>query len=221
MRETTGDALYHWRKRYCGLWTHIWVKNILMLALFQLLSSPDVNWWTGVVWITCDVLDSCLDSHSDGTHSLQSIHCWDTDAVTHFSKKQTHLHLGWPESEHIFIFCWTVPLRDAFLFIISIELPENKHLMIPCLLYSGNINCTLMFKLVGYHWNEITHNGSGLFIQERHWSSGLNFVGVSKCINNWRWWRRVWASEWMPDEVIASPAPVMPWRFMQLFVWHT
>ncbi len=26
-----------------------------MLDLFQLLSSPDVNWWTGVLWITCDV----------------------------------------------------------------------------------------------------------------------------------------------------------------------
>ncbi len=40
------------RKRYYGLWTQcIWVKNVLMLDLFQLLSSPDVNWWTGVVWI--------------------------------------------------------------------------------------------------------------------------------------------------------------------------
>ncbi len=34
----------------------------------------------------CDVFISCLDSHSDGTHSLQSIHCWDTDAETHFYK---------------------------------------------------------------------------------------------------------------------------------------
>ncbi len=38
------------------LWIMDWkwrfrVKNVLMLDLFQLLSSPDVNWWTGVVWI--------------------------------------------------------------------------------------------------------------------------------------------------------------------------
>ncbi len=33
------------------LWTRILVKNILMLDLFHLLSSPDVNWWSGVVWI--------------------------------------------------------------------------------------------------------------------------------------------------------------------------
>ncbi len=61
----------------------ILVKNVLMLDLFQLLSSPDVIWWTGVVWIIVMFLS---DSHSDGTHSLQSIHCWDTDAETHFYK---------------------------------------------------------------------------------------------------------------------------------------
>ncbi len=36
------------------------VKNILIMDLFltqmQLLSSQDVNWWTGVVWITCGLL---------------------------------------------------------------------------------------------------------------------------------------------------------------------
>ncbi len=44
----------------------------------------------------CDVLISCLDSHSDGTHSLQRIHLWASDIMLHFSKsvlmkKQTHL----------------------------------------------------------------------------------------------------------------------------------
>ncbi len=50
----------------------------------HLLSSQDVNWWSGVDY--CDVYISCLDSHSDGTHSLQRIHCWESDAVLHFSK---------------------------------------------------------------------------------------------------------------------------------------
>ncbi len=54
--------------------------------MFQLLSSPDVNWWTGVVWITCGLLWFFSNSHSDGTHSLHSIHCWDNDAETHFCK---------------------------------------------------------------------------------------------------------------------------------------
>ncbi len=43
-----------------------------------LLSSQDINWWTGVVWITCGLLWCFyqLDSHSDGTHSLQRIQWW-------------------------------------------------------------------------------------------------------------------------------------------------
>ncbi len=32
----------------------------------------------GVMWIS-------LDSHSDGTHSLQRIHCWVSDVMLHFS----------------------------------------------------------------------------------------------------------------------------------------
>ncbi len=69
--------------------------------------------WSGVDY--CDVLS---DSHSDGTHSLQSIHCWDTDAVMHLTnlmKKQTHPDLGWPEDEHIYstfsyLWPWTTKL---------------------------------------------------------------------------------------------------------------
>ncbi len=39
--------------------------------------------WCGSLVDYCDVFISCLDSHSDGTHSLQRIHCWDTDAMLH------------------------------------------------------------------------------------------------------------------------------------------
>ncbi len=50
------QIIFHRRKHYYGLWTRILVKNVLMMDLFQLLSSQDVNWWTGVVWITCGLL---------------------------------------------------------------------------------------------------------------------------------------------------------------------
>ncbi len=58
----------------------------------------------------CDVLWAILDSHSDGTHSLQRIHWWASDVMLHFSKsvqmnKQTHLFLECPEGEHIFRKC--------------------------------------------------------------------------------------------------------------------
>ncbi len=55
----------------------------------QLFTSQDVNRWMWDVWITCgfcDVFISCLDSHSDGTHSLQRIHWWASDVMLHFSK---------------------------------------------------------------------------------------------------------------------------------------
>ncbi len=60
-----------------------------------------------------DAFISCLDVHSDGTHSLQRIHWWASDVMLHFSKsdlmkKQIHLYFEWPEGgEHlqqIFIF---------------------------------------------------------------------------------------------------------------------
>ncbi len=56
----------------------------LIIAVTHLFILENVNWWTGVVWIIV-MFYQLLDSHSDGTHSLQSIHCWDTDAVLHFS----------------------------------------------------------------------------------------------------------------------------------------
>ncbi len=59
------------------------VKNILM-DLFQLLKML-----TGVDYR--DVFSSCLDSHSDGTHSLQRMHCWANDEMTHFSKWRNKL----------------------------------------------------------------------------------------------------------------------------------
>ncbi len=99
MWETTGDGLFHWRKCYYGLCISILARsnglkfeNALMNLFFtnmQLLSSQDINWWTGVVWITCGLLwwfYQCLDSHSDGTHSLQRIHWWASDGMLHFSK---------------------------------------------------------------------------------------------------------------------------------------
>ncbi len=82
----------------------------MFLANMQLLISQDMNWWTGVVCITCGLLwcfISCLDSHSDGTHSLQRIHWWASYVMLNFNKtfpvkKHTHLHLGCPADESIF-----------------------------------------------------------------------------------------------------------------------
>ncbi len=42
--------------------------------------------WCRLLVYYCDVFISCLDSHSDGTHSLQRIHWWASDVMLHFSK---------------------------------------------------------------------------------------------------------------------------------------
>ncbi len=56
----------------------------------QLFTSQDNTRWTGVAWITCGLLwcffISCVDSHTDGTHSPQKIHCWASDEMLNFSK---------------------------------------------------------------------------------------------------------------------------------------
>ncbi len=93
--------------------------------------TGNIYWWTGVMWMFvdyCNVFISCLDSHSDGTHSL-NIH-WTSHVMQLFSKsvqmkKQTHLHLGWPEGkdifQQIFSFGWTIPLN------ISVFFPPNDY----------------------------------------------------------------------------------------------
>ncbi len=68
------------------------------------------------MWITCDVLISCFDSHFDGTHSLQRIHWWVTDVMQKFSKSvsiKTHsssswMAWGWVYIHTVFIFKWTI-----------------------------------------------------------------------------------------------------------------
>ncbi len=68
--------------------------------------------WCGLLVDYCDVFISCLDSHSDGTHSLQSIHCW--DIPPNLMKKHIHLHLWRSESAHI-LFWGELFLRISLL----------------------------------------------------------------------------------------------------------
>ncbi len=74
------------------------------------LTKHELMDWSGVDY--CDVFISCLDSHSDGTHSLQKIYWWASDVMLNISKyvlmkKQTHLLLEWPE-----FLGWSIPLRN-------------------------------------------------------------------------------------------------------------
>ncbi len=60
VERTPEDALFHWRKHYCGLWTGILAGSnglklkCLIMYLFlretQHFTSHAVNWWTGLEW---------------------------------------------------------------------------------------------------------------------------------------------------------------------------
>ncbi len=70
--------------------------------------------WSGVDCLSIIVMFiSCLDSHSDGTHSLQSIHWWASDVQLHFSrsvlmKKQNKL------AQLMIIFEWSTGSRKEY-----------------------------------------------------------------------------------------------------------
>ncbi len=69
------------------------------------LSQTHIKWCPGVCGFLvdyCYVFISCLDSHSDGTHSLQSIHWWASDGMLNFSKSvlmKKRTHHGWLEDD--------------------------------------------------------------------------------------------------------------------------
>ncbi len=114
MWETTRDGLSHCRKHYYGLWT------CLMLDLFQLLSSPDVNWWTGVVWIIVMFLSAVWTLILTAPiHCRASIAETVMQSMTHFSKsdEETIFH---------FYFWWTIPL-SLYMFLSYCELFISGH----------------------------------------------------------------------------------------------
>ncbi len=81
--RTTWDWLFDWRNHYYGLCTCI-------LAMVK-------SYVCGVLVDYCEVFLSCLDSHSDGTHSLQSILWWANDGMLHFckSEEETNSSTSW------------------------------------------------------------------------------------------------------------------------------
>ncbi len=91
-----------------AVWMYVWMLYLcLKYTAFHFKTLIDGLELCGLLVNYCDVIISCLDSHSDGTHSLQRIHCvskwWNaTFSKSALLKKQTHLHLGWPEGEYIF-----------------------------------------------------------------------------------------------------------------------
>ncbi len=96
------------------------------------LHTQDINWWTGVVWITCGLLwcfFSCLDS--DGTHSLQRIHWWASDGMLNspylfpWRNKPIFTLDGQcvcVKFQQIIIFGWTIPFEILYLYFVQSDM---------------------------------------------------------------------------------------------------
>ncbi len=93
------DSYFSWKQ---------WIEDtfVLMVDLFltntQLFTSQDINWWTGVVWIIEMFLSAVLTLiltapiHCRASTDEQVMEC---NISPNLMKKQTHLHLRWPEIE--------------------------------------------------------------------------------------------------------------------------
>ncbi len=74
---------------------------VLMMDLFQLFSSPDVNWWTGVDYCDVFIRLSFWRHPFTAEHPLLRHWCISPNLM----KKQTHLHLECLKGEDIFSKC--------------------------------------------------------------------------------------------------------------------
>ncbi len=92
------------RKSYYRLWTLLCLSYKRLNAGF--VSSPDVNWWTGVLWCLYQTLILTAP-----------IHCRAYIPETHFVLQirwRNKLHFWWPENEHILIYGWTILSNTHF-----------------------------------------------------------------------------------------------------------
>ncbi len=77
-------------------------------AVWGTFSAISLKVWLRETMLIIVIFLSAVSTNSDGSHSLQRIHCWESDV--HFSKsvlmeKHTPQHLGMPEGEYIFRKC--------------------------------------------------------------------------------------------------------------------
>ncbi len=119
------------------------------MALFIINTAFHI---TGVVWITCDVCISCLDSHSDGTHSLQRIHRWASDVMLNYFhlfrwSKKTHLHLGWSKGWVKFQQIFS-PLTMNYSFNEKLENKFDRELITVSMRFPGMLMCKSMLFLI-------------------------------------------------------------------------
>ncbi len=119
-------------------------KQCLICAYFSTDSDKTDLFFKSAVW-----------TYSDGTHSLQRIHWWASDVWLNLSKsvlmkKQTYLHLEWPEGEQSFNFGWTIPS-----FVLLIKLTRTLH---PPFVSGSHPSQMDQFRPIQGSWRENIHS---------------------------------------------------------------
>ncbi len=137
---------FHWRKHYYELWTRILARSDGLklkhldgfVSYKQLFTSQDVDWWTGVVWITC--LLWCfyqLFGLSFWRHPFTAedplVSKWcNAEFINICSDKETNVsttHLGRPEGKYIFskivVFGWTIALLQSTFWDLQCFILQN------------------------------------------------------------------------------------------------
>ncbi len=89
-------------------------------------------YWMELMWII--MFYEFLDSHSDGTHSLQIIYWWVSNVMLNFSKSvpmknkkkyiKSWMAWGWVHFQQFFIFGWTITLSCPCLLLYQYLLRE-------------------------------------------------------------------------------------------------
>ncbi len=194
--------------------SHIKIHQHLCLGQFldlQLFTIQYIRWWTVLLVSYWAVFIICLDSHSDGTHSLQRIHWWASDVMLNFNFKwkniSTHLWIVWGwVVQQLFIFGWTIPLK-----IISYSLDIRLQVKDLCKSYTIIMLFACMFRVRGIRstnrwltvWKWYVYNRILLLYLTEVISYCLNALHnyqeqfLSSCIRgNGSWWISNRVSRW-------------------------
>ncbi len=102
----------------------------------------------------CHVFISCLDSHSDGTHSLQSIHWWAFDVMLQFSKSVPMNKLtfwvncsfnmpGWVQGVY---FHYSKLFFFNFIKLMSVSYSDRKQIQGLCASFKSVLCCLVIMQ---------------------------------------------------------------------------
>ncbi len=143
------------------------------MELFLTNTQLYVNWWTGAVWI--------IVMYSDGTHSLQSIHCWTSDAMLHFSKsdEDTNSSISW------MAWGWVnFHFGVNYSFKITTKIPKTHHTKQRQRCHV-HLKWNVYFKGIKWHSHQLREQWRSV---TKHQTSARSHAGLDSRVSGHFWW---------------------------------